>query len=151
MNHPGFFGARTFGANRASSYADVALETGIAGADPHKLILMLFDGASLALANAERSIQQADVAAKGKSISKAMEIISMGLKASLDMRAGGEIAQHLSDLYDYMCQRLVLANLHHDAVIVAEVRRLLGELRDAWSAIGSQHAGTAQAHATQAA
>jgi flagellar protein FliS len=57
------------------------------------------------------------------------------LRASLDVKAGGELGQRLDALYAYMCDRLLRANLHNRPEIVDEVSRLLGELREAWAQI----------------
>lgn len=119
-----------------AAYADVGVETGVAAADPHKLILMLFDGAQAAIANARLAIERGEIGAKGAAIGKAIDIIDGGLKASLDLKAGGVLAERLGALYDYMCRRLLLANLRGDGEILNEVSRLLGELRGAWAQIG---------------
>ncbi len=118
------------------TYAQVGVETGVAAADPHKLILMLFDGTLAAISNARLAMGRSEVAAKGAAISKAIAIVDGGLKASLDVRAGGELAERLSALYDYMLQRLLVANLRNDMAALDEVTRLLNELRGAWAQIG---------------
>lgn len=130
--------------NRAAAYAKVEVETGVSTADPHKLILMLYDGALLAISSANVAMGNADIPSKGKSISKAIEIISNGLDASLDPQAGGELAARLSALYEYMCDRLLFANLHNDSAALDEVAALLRQLREAWEAIGPQIASHAQ-------
>ena len=119
-------------------YAAVGMETGVAAADPHQLILMLFEGALLALANARRFMASGATADKGAAISKALLIVGGGLKASLDVAQGGEIAANLFALYEYMEQRLIEANLHNDADRVAEVMGLLRELQGAWQEIGKR-------------
>jgi flagellar protein FliS len=118
-----------------NAYTDVGLETGVEAADSHKLVLMLFDGALLALVEARQHVVQRDVAAKGKALSKAIMIIESGLKASLDVKAGGELGERLAALYDYMCERLLHANLHNRPELIDEVSRLLTELRGAWEQI----------------
>jgi flagellar secretion chaperone FliS len=118
------------------SYAQVGVETGVAAADPHKLILMLFDGTLAAISNARLAMSRKEIAAKGAAISKAIAIVDGGLKASLDVNAGGALAERLSALYDYMLQRLLAANLRNDTAILDEVTRLLNELRGAWAQIG---------------
>lgn len=120
------------------AYARVGVETGVASADPHRLILMLFDGVLAALAQARNAIMRKDIAAKGAAIAKSIAIIDGGLKASLDVKAGGVLAERLSGLYDYMLQRLLIANLRGDSEILDEVSRLLNELRGAWAQIGQQ-------------
>jgi flagellar protein FliS len=118
------------------AYAEVGVETGVAAADPHKLILMLFDGTLAAIAKARLAMSRGEIAAKGAAISKAIEIIDGGLKASLDVSAGGVLAERLAALYGYMLNRLLAANLRNDASLLDEITRLLNELRGAWAQIG---------------
>jgi flagellar protein FliS len=133
------FGSRQTG---VSAYAKVGMETRVVAASPHKLIVMLFDGAMVALSNALLHMRGGDIEAKGKSLSKAIAIIDSGLRASLDKKAGGEIAEGLDALYEYMSARLLTANLKNDPAIIEEVQRLLTELRDAWNAIADTPAST---------
>jgi flagellar protein FliS len=121
-----------------NAYSTVGTETGVAAADPHGLILMLFEGAMLALADARLHLQRGATAAKGSAISKAILIIDSGLRASLDLNAGGELGQRLSMLYQYMSERLLFANMNNDAGAMDEVARLLAELNGAWAAIGKK-------------
>ena len=120
-----------------NAYARVGLETGVIAASPHRLILMLFEGARVALSSALVHMKNGETVAKGESLSKAISIISSGLQASLDVNAGGELAQHLYALYDYMSRRLLLANLHNNPEYVEEVAGLLAELSGAWEMIGT--------------
>lgn len=120
-----------------SAYTNVGMETGVEAADSHKLILMLYEGALLALVEAKRHMALGETAAKGQALSKAIMIIDSGLKASLDVNAGGELGQRLAALYDYMAERLLHANLHNRPELIDEVSRLLGELRGAWEQIRS--------------
>lgn len=128
-----------FGTARSatSTYAKVGIETGVVAANPHKLIVMLFDGAKTAVASAMQLMKNGEIEAKGKAISQAISIIDSGLRASLDKSAGGEIATSLDALYEYMSNRLLLANLNNDPAILDEVDGLLGQLREAWEAIGT--------------
>lgn len=117
------------------AYSNVAIESKTHSSDPHKLILMLYQGALLSIASAKNQMMRNEIAAKGKSISQAIAIINEGLKASLDMKVGAPLVQNLSDLYDYMCQRLLTANIKNDPAILDEVSTLLIDLRGAWEAI----------------
>ena len=72
-------------------------------------------------------------------------IIDSGLRAALDKKAGGEIAEGLDALYEYMGSRLLQANLKNQVDILEEVQRLLGELRGAWNAISADNAPRTQA------
>lgn len=80
-------------------------------------------------------LEQGDIVAKGEALSKAINIIDNGLKAGLDQEKGGEIAAHLSDLYDYMIRRLLQANLRNDSQAIEEVEGLLGNIAEAWKQI----------------
>ena len=129
------FGTST---NRASAYARVQVETGVDAADPHKLILMLYDGAIMAISSASHAMQQRDIPTKGRAISKAIEIIANGLDACLDHDAGGDLAGRLSALYNYMTDRLLYANLHNNQAALEEVQGLLHGLRESWDDIREQ-------------
>ena len=133
------FGSRHTGVH---AYANVGMETGVVAASPHKLIVMLFDGALVALNAALSGMRSGNIAEKGKSISKAIMIIDSGLRAALDKKAGGDIAEGLDSLYEYMSGRLVTANITNEPAILEEVQRLLIELRDAWNAIADTPAVT---------
>jgi flagellar protein FliS len=109
-------------------------------ASPHKLVLMLFDGALLAIAMARQAMATNKISEKGEEISRAINIISNGLKVSLDTQAGGELAERLGALYDYMCSRLLQANLRNEAAALNEVDALLRELKTAWEEIASDPA-----------
>jgi flagellar protein FliS len=128
------FGTTQYG---ASAYAKLGMETGVLAASPHKLIMMLFEGALAALAIAATNMQNGNIAEKGQAISKAIRIIENGLRESLDMKSGGSVAVNLDALYEYMSNRLLLANLNNDLERLEEVKRLLSELKDAWGAIES--------------
>lgn len=121
-----------------NAYKNVGLETSVMGADPHKLVTMLFQGALLAISEAKYEMQNRHIEAKGKAISKAIAIIGEGLQASLDLKAGGELAQNLFGLYGYMVKRLTDANINNDPAQLDEVTRLLAELQDAWNTIRPQ-------------
>jgi flagellar protein FliS len=133
------FGAKQSGVN---AYAKVGMETGVTSASPHKLIVMLFDGAIVSVNAAIMHMKAGNIPEKGAAISKAMMIIDSGLRAALDKKAGGEIAEGLDALYEYMGARLLQANLKNQVDILEEVQRLLGELRGAWNAIGASPAVT---------
>jgi flagellar protein FliS len=126
----------------ARSYAQVGLQSGVMSASPHQLITLLFDGAKTAIAMARHHMANKEIAAKGKAISKAINIVDNGLKASLDAEAGGqagaELVANLSALYDYISQRLMFANLRNDPALLDEAERLLENIASAWREIDPQ-------------
>lgn len=128
-------------AHAARSYARVAVESSVSTADPHQLVVMLYDGAIAALNQAQGHLAAGRVAEKAEQISRAARIIDEGLKAGVDLEAGGAIGQQLVSLYEYMSMRLLQANLRNDSAALEEVVRLLGELRSAWVGIKQAPAG----------
>jgi flagellar protein FliS len=122
------------------SYNKVGLETGIDGANSYRLITMLLDGAILSLGRSAQALKEKRIAEKGKEISMAIDIISSGLQASLDLDGGSEIALRLNSLYDYMCTRLLHANLHNDLAAIQEVSSLLNEIKGGWEEIANDPA-----------
>ena len=123
---------------RSDLYQQVGVETRLAGATPHQLVAMLFDGFidSLNLARGAIRAGRADI--KGASIGRAVRIIDEGLRAGLDLRAGGALARDLHDLYGYLTMRLTMANLRSDESALEECVRLVAPLREAWASIADQ-------------
>ena len=123
----------------AGAYARIGVEIGAMSASPHQLICMLFDGAKTAIGMARHHMVAGDIGAKGNAISKAVDIVENGLKASLDAdaagAAGAELVKNLTALYDYIVQRLLHANLRNDALALDEADRLLDDIAGAWREI----------------
>ena len=115
----------------SSAYNSVAAHGGVAAADPHKLILMLMDGALERIALARGRIEHKETSEKNRLLSAAVSIVEE-LRASLDLKAGGTLAANLDDLYDYMARQLINANLQNKVETLDEVSHLLREIRSAW-------------------
>ncbi len=130
--------------NAINAYSQVSVDGSVAVASPHKLISMLFEGALHSIASARGHIQRKEIAEKGMAISKAISIIDDGLRASLDMKAGGDLAEKLEALYEYMSRRLLIANLHNEIETLDEVSRLLSDIKDAWIQIDPKKAQALQ-------
>lgn len=120
-----------------NQYKQVGTQVNADSADPHHLIVMLFDGALERIAVAKGAILRQDIAEKGQKIGRAIAIID-GLRASLNKDSGKEIAENLDNLYDYMQRRLLDANINSDADILDEVTGLIKEVKEAWVAIPFQ-------------
>jgi flagellar secretion chaperone FliS len=129
----------------ANAYARVGVQTGVMGASPHRLIVMLYQGARQAVAQARMFLQQNNIGARGAAIGKAISIIEQGLQPALNKDAGGEIAHRLDALYSYMTRRLLQANANQDEAMLVEVDNLLATLEEAWVGIGPEVANMAAA------
>lgn len=108
---------------------------GAAAADNRlQLVLRMMEGAQDRIASARGHMLRREMGPKGEAIQKAIGLID-GLRTSLDLQRGGEIAGNLEALYDYMTRRLVAANLGNEPEMLDEVAGLLGEIRSAWQQI----------------
>jgi len=120
----------------AKAYANVGLETGVNSASPHKLIVMLYDGALEAIRKAKLHMEMKNTLDKCQCVDKALRIINEGLMAALDRNAGGQLAEQLLALYEYIGKELVLASARNDAEKMNNCSALLEDLRAAWCEIG---------------
>jgi len=123
--------------NPSSMYRQNGIENGVNRPSPPPPVSMPPPRRPGAIAQARGAIKARNVEAKCKAISKALSIVDEGLKASLDLKSGGELAANLNDLYGYVTTRLTQANLHSDDEALEECTNLLSPLRDAWTTIGS--------------
>lgn len=117
-----------------NQYRQVGVQAGMAEASPHRIIQMLLSGALDKLATAKGHMGRGEVAEKGRQISLAISIVE-ALRASLDHERGGEIAQNLDALYDYMGRRLLKANMTNEPALLDEVSELLEAISEGWNAI----------------
>ena len=124
----------------ANAYHDVNVQSGVTDASPHQLIAMLMDGALDRISSAKGAMARGETAIQGGMIGKAISIID-GMRASLDLQRGGDVAQNLKDLYDYMERRLLEAGAKADAGALDEVTGLLREIKAGWDEIPAEHRG----------
>jgi flagellar protein FliS len=115
-------------------YSAVKVHSGVEAASPHRLIQMLFEGALERIAQAKGAMQQHQIARKGELIMKAINIVG-GLQGSLNDNEGGELAQNLDSLYDYIIRKLSQANKDNSVEILDECTHLLAEVKLAWDSI----------------
>jgi flagellar protein FliS len=115
-------------------YQQVSIHSSIMDASPHRLVQMLMEGVLEKIALAKGNMANNNIAGKGENISKGIAIIG-GLKSSLNKEVGGALAENLSNLYDYMANRLVVANLLNDENILDEVTGLMAGIKMGWDGI----------------
>ncbi len=117
------------------SYSNVHVESGIQDASPHRLVEMLFEGFLSRIAQAKGLMQQNNYEQKGKKINEAFDILS-GLRDSLDLEKGGDIANNLDSLYAYAQRTLLQANSKNDPAILDECGTLIATIATSWKEIG---------------
>ena len=109
-------------------------ELALTDASPQKLIALLLDRALEHVSKAKGAIHRGEAADMGEAIGKAMTIIS-SLQASLNFEQGGDIANNLNSLYDYLTQQLLKATSEKNVDYLREVSGLLSEIKDGWDSI----------------
>lgn len=122
----------------ANAYQSVQIDAAVLGASPHELIAKLLSKALESIAKARTYMVSEDIIGKTQHIKIAISIIYDGLRSSLDMEAGGELAQRLDALYEYMGRRLIKAQADNDVAILDEVSSLLSEIKYGWDGIKDQ-------------
>ncbi len=119
------------------SWRKAYLETRVLSAAPVELISILYEYATLSVQEARNALAQGDIAARSKAVLKVIAILGE-LESSLNHEHGGEIASNLARLYNYMRERLTLANIRQADAPLAEVEALLKTLGEAWVGIGQR-------------
>lgn len=121
--------------NVRNAYQTAGLEAEILGSSPHRLIMLLFQGAYACIDQAKEHMAAGNVQEKAAAVTKAVDIISRGLRSSLNIKDGGELAQSLDDLYEYIGLQLVKGHLQNDPALLDEAKELLHQIGDAWAQI----------------
>ena len=124
--------------NSVTAYRDVNASTAVEGASPHKLVSLLYLSVASEIAAARGAIARRDIVEKGRAISHAVRVIEEGLLAPLDVVGGGALALNLRDVYQYLVQRMTLANVKTDDAMLGECANLVEILRQGWDAIAAQ-------------
>ncbi len=118
-------------ANAYDQYRKIAVLT----ARPEKLLLMLYDGLVIDLIKAKQAIGQHDPATAHTYLIKGQDILTELIR-TLNMKY--EISTNLYQLYDYLRQRLIRANVKKDAAIIEEVLKIVTGLRATWADAAEQ-------------
>lgn len=102
---------------------------------PHQVINLLLDGALERVDVTISRIQNGDLDEALLLVQKTIGIVG-GLRESLDLKAGGDIAENLDMLYEYIAYRLDAINLNDSPIpVLNEVRKLLAEIHAGWEGI----------------
>ena len=103
----------------------------VATSSQGKLIIMMYEGALKFVTLAIEGIDSKDLSKKGKYINKTHDIINE-LSCALDMKKGGDVAQKLESLYQFILHQLTLANIKSDRKALESIVNVLTPLMEAW-------------------
>jgi flagellar protein FliS len=92
----------------------------------------MYEGAVKFVNLAIEGVDNKDLSKKGIYINKAHDIINE-LSLALDMKKGGEIAQKLESLYQFILHQLTLANIKSDRKALESILNVLTPLLEAWT------------------
>ncbi len=106
-------------------------KTAVITASREKILLLLYEGAIRFIKQATVAMREKRIADKGRYISRATAIISE-LMATLDFKAGGELAADLENLYIFMIDKLIEGNIENNVECLQHVERLMNTLYEAW-------------------
>ncbi|TRO20797.1 flagellar export chaperone FliS [Ectopseudomonas mendocina] len=123
-----------YASSALKQYQSVNTQARVVDASPHRLIQMLLEGGLTRIAQARGAMERGQTALKGELIGKSIAIVA-GLRDSLDLQQGGELAGNLDGLYEYMIARLTEANISNEPTVLEEVAGLLRDIKAGWDAI----------------
>ncbi len=117
-----------------AQYGQIKNDAQTSYASPHQLMLMLFDGAIEAMSMTVGAIQNKNFELRSKQNTRSITIIN-GMRDCLDMEAGGDLANNLYSLYQYMAQELFKASFKNDADTIQNIQTMLKDIRESWEKI----------------
>ncbi len=117
--------------NPAKTYESVAQDQDLT---PYQAVELLLDGALECISTAIIAQQENNVAERGEAVGTTITIIGL-LQDSLDKSLGGDLAENLDGLYDYMTRRLATVSVDKTPHTLEEVQGIVVQLRDGWAQI----------------
>lgn len=106
-------------------------------ASPHRLILMLYEGALRFSTQAIKAIEIQNIDETNRMLQKTQDIM-YELIACLNHQEGGDIASNLHNLYMYIIDLLIKANMKKDSAYIVEAMDILKDIKSAWEQVGKE-------------
>lgn len=126
--------ATVLAADPASTYRQIDLAGRTAGADPHRLVALLYEEGSAALRTAAHAVETRRFAVKSERVARATAIL-FALEAGLDFDRGGDVARTLATFYHGLRQQVLAASLGSDPAPFRDAAQSLDEIAAAWASV----------------
>ena len=120
--------------------ADTYRQDSVLSMTPEQVLLRLYDGLLLRIAEAERALADGQRGLVGEAVGRALDILGT-LRESLDVNSEAAAVPQLDQLYETVSHWLLQANLHQSDEPLQNSRRVLEVLQRGWKdAIEIAHA-----------
>ena len=106
----------------------------ISTASPVMLVVKLYEGAIRQATEARVHAEASRIPERARAIGKALAIVGE-LQSSLDLERGGEVGENLHNLYGFVTDRLLDANLNGHTESIDEAVGVLSTLVEGWREI----------------
>ncbi len=113
---------------------DAYVKTSVETASPVKQIVLLYDKAITLMKVTIQSIQNKDLKGKIESIYE-IETIINALDSFLDFEKGGQIAENLHKIYQFILDQLIIVNAKNDIKLMEDLIEIMDILREGWEEI----------------
>lgn len=105
--------------------------TSIQSASREKLLLLMYEGAIKFTKRAIKAFEEKKIAERCENIGRAYDIV-MELNNTLDHKVGGEVAIQLEQLYMFITDQYLKANMTADVAPLHHALKILETLQDGW-------------------
>jgi len=122
------------------------LESRVLTAPPHRLQLMLIEGAIRFGRLAEKELQQGNQVAASLPLMRALDILGELLAGAREKK--GDLNTKVADLYWYLFRRFSEVKINGDAAILSEALNLLDYERQTWKLVCDKLSGSETAPST---
>jgi len=116
--------------SKISQYKKTNVETAT-GLD---LVVMCYEHAIRFIKQARDHYEKKEYMEKARALQKSLDIIGE-LKCSLDFDKGGEIAQNLDSIYNFLIKSLLQADIERNLEVFDYASKILSELKETWEAV----------------
>ena len=124
------------------------LETQVLTASPHRLHLMVVDGALRHAARATEALEAGDYESAHFALNKSREFV-IELVSGLDPGPAPELADRLKNLFLFIYRNLAEADRRRDPRLVRDARKILEMHRETWLEVGRVQESTVAAEVSE--